>query len=794
MRRVASSEEVDCMLLFAKGSFDYPKLRVGGEVLARDRNRIVARSVSGASLADYAPPGKAGNLWLTDVAIGSSVQELTISFGVMDPSSSSMASADTSRIRRHKGNIPSLPQTKHCPLCTARFTRTTHLNRHLRSHTNERDHRCDRCQSQFTRSDLLTRHKRTCGDPLLANRSRRKSCEACAESKIKCDLEQPCSKCVSRDRACVYINDPKQVAVKSPYSRMKESQSPSPLPGASPDGLVGPQVERLKGVLDNPSSSEHSSPLSTASSISSDGRVDHALPFSFGDLDELSLPLQADFSKLFPHAAFDGGNVGLQYASPLDIGSSRHGQSFIDGYPFYGHGISHPMYTPEESVGTGGAMGNTSATSLLLSNPTLPAVDAPNYPSPSEGELGQYGKSFSLLYLFFEEFLSQVPIVHRASWSLEGKPLILLNAMRVCGALFAKTEAAQHFISETLMTSRETLISEFSHKRGDAVEQGHLIMAVALLQTRTSSNIYHGMVVMMIRRSGLIDRNINWAIPDYGDLARLEEAWREWAAHEMIKRALLLSYLHDCCQSIYFSMSPSFLPGEMQLHLPCDDVLWRATTAQEWLSILQMPSHPVAPIDRLLGHSFQGVLANLGDMRAMPNAMISDRFSLFILIHAILCGMYSVGLRTPKGSPFGVGSRGVSLDNPFALQSALHGWIQCWMNVPAAAIAADKHRFMFNPLSFYWLAQISLMALQQGLPPVATDAASRDVEATFRLVKRWLWHIRSFLREGDHQQPAGALWEDLMRIRLETWCDGSAEQEKYQNEHEDGLLAFFLEG
>ena len=37
------------------------------------------------------------------------------------------------RMRAHKGNRPSLPQSKHCPLCPAKFTRITHLNRHLRT-------------------------------------------------------------------------------------------------------------------------------------------------------------------------------------------------------------------------------------------------------------------------------------------------------------------------------------------------------------------------------------------------------------------------------------------------------------------------------------------------------------------------------------------------------------------------------------------------------------------------------------------------------------------------------------
>ncbi|EIW82569.1 hypothetical protein CONPUDRAFT_135949 [Coniophora puteana RWD-64-598 SS2] len=107
-------------------------------------------------------------------------------------------------MRSHKGNIPVLPQTKLCPHCPAKFTRTTHLNRHLRTHTGERLHRCDTCEAQFTRSDLLTRHKRSCGDPGHVSRTRRRSCQACAESKVKCDLQQPCGKCQDRGRECVF--------------------------------------------------------------------------------------------------------------------------------------------------------------------------------------------------------------------------------------------------------------------------------------------------------------------------------------------------------------------------------------------------------------------------------------------------------------------------------------------------------------------------------------------------------------------------------------------------------------
>lgn len=37
------------------------------------------------------------------------------------------------RRHSHKGNRPSIPQTKSCPICFAKFTRNTHLTRHLRT-------------------------------------------------------------------------------------------------------------------------------------------------------------------------------------------------------------------------------------------------------------------------------------------------------------------------------------------------------------------------------------------------------------------------------------------------------------------------------------------------------------------------------------------------------------------------------------------------------------------------------------------------------------------------------------
>ncbi|KAJ7160337.1 hypothetical protein C8R46DRAFT_1285992 [Mycena filopes] len=172
------------------------------------------------------------------------------------------------RVRAHKGNVPSLPQTKYCSLCPAKFTRTTHLNRHLRSHTNERLHRCNLCHSsEFTRSDLLTRHQRTCGQSV--NRSRRKSCEACADSKIKCNLQLPCAKCTARGRECVFRNDP-----ETTKARLRKKTGTTTRAGAR---TVGEAKEKAVG---KPSASTSTSPC--ASPCTSPSPSSSYSPYSAG--------------------------------------------------------------------------------------------------------------------------------------------------------------------------------------------------------------------------------------------------------------------------------------------------------------------------------------------------------------------------------------------------------------------------------------------------------------------------------------------------------------------------------
>ncbi|RDB14606.1 Zinc finger protein klf1 [Hypsizygus marmoreus] len=765
------------------------------------------------------------------------------------------ANGEVSRMRSHKGNMPSLPQTKYCPLCPAKFTRTTHLNRHLRSHTNERLHRCNICHAEFTRSDLLTRHKRTCGDSVNANRSRRKSCQACAESKVKCNLQYPCSKCSSRGRECIFINDPEASRLKKNAAKRKLSLSTSSTSGSTsptsasapasvlPDSMTSSPMDfpsvfpsfnpttpvsshsllpSTAGIYDMPSlvspgSSSTSSSLSSPRSEFFDNQADISGAF---DMTFDTFALDSHLNRAFSSNLFDSFlDHSMSSCTPTQPGSLQD-FSWLEGselYPAFGddqftfpqpHGYDDQGFTTDFAAFTStnsslnsSPRTSTHQTSVIDPGPS-PFYEAPSFAAASQGPTTA---DFNLyLSLFFSTFCTQVPIVHPATWKMEDKPLILVRAMQACGALFVKTPTAVAFVDETLSSTRDALIQEFAKTSSDPREQNHLILTVVLLQTiglfhqkadqRISSNVYHGMLVMMIRRTGFITRVGAWTPPDLDDAQSLDSAWREWANYETIKRVLFLAYIHDCCHCMYFSIPPSFQPAEMDMCLPCDNALWDAADAREWYGLVQAPSPYGTGSSRISGFSMKRALGVLNETRFSTVSVSLNPFAHFILIHTILRNLYASHAESP--TPDSIPTRtatdealpGEERDNAFAIQYSLHNWLQMWLNSPES-MQVEKSReeppFICNALPYYWLAQVSLLAIQDGTAIFGGKSSDASTEGRFRLMKKWLDHIRTFLRSGN--QIPTHLWDELMKIRTQM----SFENAQAGEDHPTGLLAFF---
>lgn len=66
----------------------------------------------------------------------------------------------------------------------------------------------------------------------------------------------------------------------------------------------------------------------------------------------------------------------------------------------------------------------------------------------------------SLVSLFYSAFSPNMPIVHAATFDLEGKSPLLAAAMQACGALYVKTRTAMNFIDSVLARARDELVVE----------------------------------------------------------------------------------------------------------------------------------------------------------------------------------------------------------------------------------------------------------------------------------------------------------------------------------------------
>ncbi|KAI0644614.1 fungal-specific transcription factor domain-containing protein [Trametes meyenii] len=749
-----------------------------------------------------------------------------------------------SKMRSHRGNIPTLPQTKLCPLCPAKFTRTTHLNRHLKTHTNERLHECDRCHAQFTRSDLLTRHRRTCCDSSLANRSRRKSCRSCADSKVKCDLQKPCGRCKTRNRECVYANpapsvpeestsghsqsSPDAVPAESSSSSSPPIQRPSPtttLPSAHTSSALPPKTSTAS------SSTLHDPPVETSvtlfSRVGQDtlSNVSVEIPvIQSSAISSETTTHSGEGEKAYPAEVFSSEMYDNLFADLFT--SSFEKNPIVPGHHFHQdptalltdrlHSTAIGPLTPDAFYDAPMQLamyGMPALTSTLPLDPlgSAPLLDIPQLViprpitpgDPSPAELNEY------MLLFLTIFTNHMTVVHVPTF-LQGEHRNpkLVTAMQACGAMYANTPTAARFIEQVLANLRDGVVADLSTNTKTYDEIVLLTLASSLVQTiglfhrdssqRAKSNVYHGMIVMMLRMSGFVDQTRDWRLQeiDFSDPQAVERAWKGWVTHEMAKRAIWMCYLHDCCHAIYFNLSPTFRTEQFTLGLPCEDGLWTAKTSAEWAILLQTPS-PYGSIEvRLCGHYLKALYFYLtqNNPENAPRPFNVSPFAHFIMIHAMMRKLFEMYLRDrlPFSQSDAAGGRPkilphfVDRNRAFHVQILLHYWLQSWLTSPETPrdVPEPQQRFCFNALPFYWLAQVGLVAYQEGLPPFDAEGTYiQSHDAKFILIKKWERHIRRFLASGE--QTATKFWDEVMKIRIESW------QLETGFEYEN-LLGFFV--
>lgn len=208
--------------------------------------------------------------------------------------------------------------------------------------------------------------------------------------------------------------------------------------------------------------------------------------------------------------------------------------------------------------------------------------------------------------MFFVRFIPTFPLLHRATFVFRDciHPL-LLNAIAI-GSLYlgpadavAKGEGLWRLSYTATTTSWQTLIKHQGPY--DSCPGAQLVIGALLGQVygllsgnaaiRSTSQAFHALSFFWARRCGMFDTP-PFSCADLPSLeaphAEKEHSWRIWAAREIQQRSLLAHYMLNGLISAMTGDPTSVRHAANKSSLPCQEVVFEASTADEWLLQMQI--------------------------------------------------------------------------------------------------------------------------------------------------------------------------------------------------------------
>lgn len=210
-------------------------------------------------------------------------------------------------------------------------------------------------------------------------------------------------------------------------------------------------------------------------------------------------------------------------------------------------------------------------------------------------------------------------------------------------------------------------------------------------------------------------------------------------------------------------------------YLPCDDALWNARSAQDWMACLRTSTHYGLPAARLRGVNAQSILTNLVERRSPIVTANLPVFAHFLLIHVLISCIYSHMYSCTWSPSASLGSDEVNgtpeenhasqhMQAAYILQNALQNWLVNWQD------NASKSTFTSGSLlPHYRLAQVSLLILcdtEGGVPwghgPLTPKDAGTEVRSL--ALTEWIRQMRNRFQMVQPDPSPADMREDLMKL------------------------------
>jgi hypothetical protein len=211
---------------------------------------------------------------------------------------------------------------------------------------------------------------------------------------------------------------------------------------------------------------------------------------------------------------------------------------------------------------------------------------------------------------FWKGVASQMPILHRPTFSADHCPVLLLLAIIPLGAAqLVRLDCVEKIADYRDIADLIIMGLRWEIQSNEAAQPPvNLWVAQALLflefyekmfssrQLHERAHIHHVSTLTLLRRGSPLGGRLGTETPlealdEPQDLPEHEEEpfrpvstsdiwWHRWANNEAMLRVVFAAYEMDTLHATMFGHESSLLPSDVGLPLPCDDVLWSAETAE----------------------------------------------------------------------------------------------------------------------------------------------------------------------------------------------------------------------
>ncbi|TVY82968.1 Regulatory protein ADR1 [Lachnellula suecica] len=257
------------------------------------------------------------------------------------------------------------------------------------------------------------------------------------------------------------------------------------------------------------------------------------------------------------------------------------------------------------------------------------------------------------LDLYFRQFHPLMPFIHTPTFCPKTAPTSILLVMCLIGLTILQTKGAAAFVRQAFPKALEKVCSELTSpsREGRRIDQmSSLASAILILNLsemtgeqshQEQCQMLYTNVVMTAQRHGFFSTKDALPLDDqfFDQIPDLEDKWKAWGRIECAKRLIACLTMVDTWYSAIFHTSPVLRTDDLQLILPCDTILFQATSATKWQQLINRGSRMCMPTismtsERLLLPEHNRTL----DVHGMNTILCVTRLRISESFHRLLSG------------------------------------------------------------------------------------------------------------------------------------------------------------